>query len=305
MSVERWRDPIWLASAYAWVEEQALELGLVRTGDIEQPHVYPWSTVLRVPTATRQVWFKANDDFAKHEAGLVTLLSSRVPARVPPLLAKDVDRGWMLMADAGRSLREVAAEEQNLDRWHDVLAGSAEVQLSVQDEVADLLALGVPDRRLPTLADGYAALMDEIDAEPRFRHAHAQVVELVGALAEFGIAETIQHDDLHGGQVFVKDDRQLILDWGDACVSHPFFTLSVSLEGEIAWGLEDEADSVDTAPFRDSYLAAYSERYNGDLVEAARVAVRLGWACRAVNGHVPGDDDHTMARLRMFVDGRP
>lgn len=81
-----------------------------------------------------------------------------------------------------------------------------------------------------------------------------------------------------------------MLDWGDACVSHPFFTLSVTLEGGLAWGLDDVEDSVDIRPFRDAYLKPFADRYAGDLVEAATVALRLGWACRAVNGHIPGDN---------------
>jgi Ser/Thr protein kinase RdoA (MazF antagonist) len=146
--------------------------------------------------------------------------------------------------------------------------------------------------------------MDRIDAEPRFRAAASYVAELCEQLATYGIAETVQHDDLHDGQVFVRDGRHLIMDWGDACVSHPFFTLSVTLEGVLAWGLDDVEDSVDTAPFRDAYLAPFAERYAGDLVAASEVAVRLGWAARAVNGHVPGEEKGTLTRLRMFLDGR-
>jgi hypothetical protein len=95
------------------------------------------------------------------------------------------------------------------------------------------------------------------------------------------------------------------MDWGDACISHPFFTLSVTLQGVLAWGLDDVEDSVDTTPFRDAYLGPYRERYDGDLDAACRVAMRLGWACRAVNGHVPGDAAATAARLGMFLDRAP
>ena len=95
-----------------------------------------------------------------------------------------------------------------------------------------------------------------------------------------------------------------MLDWGDACISHPFFTLSVTLEGGLAWGLDDIEGSVDIAPYRDAYLVPYAERFDGDLVAATSVALRLGWACRAVNGHVAGEEDRTVTRLRMFLDGR-
>lgn len=300
----RWQDPSWLAEARLWIESALARLGLRRTGGIEQPHVYPWSTVMRVPTEAGDVWFKANDDSLRHEAGLLELLSSRRPDCVPAPLATDPGRGWILMADAGEQLRKLLPVERDLDRWKDALRLCAEVQLDLTDAVDTMLALGVPDLRLATLPDRYERFVAEIDAEPRFRRAAGQVAELSDALAGYGILETIQHDDLHDGQVFVKDGRHLLMDWGDACISHPFFTLSVTLEGVIAWGLDDVEDSVDTAPFRDAYLAPFADRYDADLVGASEIAVRLGWACRAVNGHVPGEEKATSARLRMFVDGR-
>ena len=41
------------------------------------------------------------------------------------------------------------------------------------------------------------------------------------------------------------------------------------------------------------------------LREAARLAMRLGWVCRAINGALPQDPEHTHVRLKMFLDGRP
>ena len=83
--------------------------------------------------------------------------------------------------------------------------------------------------------------------------------------------------------------------------------LAVALEGQIAWGLDDVESSVDTGPFRDTFLAPYAAAYpnlsHADLVEAARLATRLGWAARAANGHLPGEES-TRRRLEMFVDGR-
>ena len=262
--------------------------------------------MLRVPTGVGPVWFKANDGSLRHEAGIVSLLADRAPERVPPLLAADPERGWMLMADAGRRLREVLAEDRSLDRWFDVLGVVARIQLSCQDLVPQLLDLGVPDRRLATLPDAYDRLVAGLDVEPRFRVAAPYVAELCDRLAACGIAETLQHDDLHDGQVFVRDGRNLVMDWGDACVSHPFFALSVTLEGVIACGLDDVENSVDTGPFRDAFLAPYAVAYPDlapmELLTATNIATRLGWVCRAVNGHVPGDDGPTRTRLGMFLN---
>ena len=141
----------------------------------------------------------------------------------------------------------------------------------------------------------------------RLRDAVLRVAAKCAELADYGIAETIQHDDLHDGAVYVRDGRYAILDWGDACVSHPFFSMSVTLEGVISWGREDVQNSVDTDPYRDAYLAPFAAgRDMSGLREAFGLALRLGWVCRAVNAHPPGADPGlTWTRLRMFLDGHP
>ena len=127
-------------------------------------------------------------------------------------------------------------------------------------------------------------------------------------LAASGLPETIQHDDFHDGQVFVSDGRYLLLDWGDACVSHPFFTMAVTLDGVIAWGVDDVEGSTET---RRSATPTWSRSpavaADADLVSACAIARRLGWVCRAVNGHLAGGEEaeRTRVRLRMFLDGRP
>jgi hypothetical protein len=301
---EVWEDPGFLADAVSWVDGELEGLGLARTGDVEQPHVRAWSTVLRVPTTSGPVWFKANAAEFVHEVLVVDRVSDRVPARVPPLLGRDLDRGWMLMGDAGERLREVVVEEQSLERWHDVLEGAADVARALEPDVDDLLAAGAPDHRLSTLVDRYAELVQRIDVEPRFVSATAYVQELVDELASYAVTETLQHDDLHDGQVFVKDGRNLIMDWGDAVISHPFFTLSVTLEGGVAWGLDDVEDSEDIDPYVATYLLRYAPN-RPELRDAVPAALRLGWVCRALNQPDVSGDDHTRTRLRMFLDGRP
>ena len=89
-----------------------------------------------------------------------------------------------------------------------------------------------------------------------------------------------------------------------AVVSHPFFTLSVTLEGGVAWGLDDVEDSEDIWPYVDTYLAHYAPD-RPELREAVPAALRLGWVCRALNQPEVSGDEHTRTRLRMFLDGRP
>ena len=304
-----WTDPRWQAEAHVWIHAELERLGAGVVGPIEQPHVVPWSTVLRVPTEGGDLYFKANAPELRHEAAVATLLARLRPDCLPQPLAVELERGWMLMADAGTRLREVIERERELERWLDVLPLYAGVQVDLAGHVDELLALGAPDLRLATLALKYERLLDELEGlspeeSRRLRGLVPHVVELCDELAAYGVPETIQHDDFHDGQVYVRNGGYLLLDWGDACVSHPFFTLSVTLEGGLAWGLDDVQDSVDVAPFRDAYLAQFG-RDGADLVQACTVALRLGWVCRSVNGHFPGQPEQTRTRLRMFADGRP
>ena len=304
--MSRWTDPEWLASAHAWIERSLDDVGLERTGEIEQPHVRIWSTVMRVPTAEGPVWFKANMEELQQEAAIADLVSRRRPDVVLPPLAIDRATGWMLLPDAGETLRTVIERERSLDRWIDVLGRYAELQIEMMDSHDALLAAGAPDMKLERLRAGFDRLLVDIDdLDSRLADSGPTIDELAERLAGFGIPDTVQHDDLHDAQVFVKDGTNLVMDWGDACVSHPFFTLSVTLEGVISWGLDDEEDSEDIRPYRDAYLAPFRARFPGNLDEAVDVALRLGWVCRAVNGHVPGDDGPTRTRRKMFLDGKP
>jgi hypothetical protein len=109
------------------------------------------------------------------------------------------------------------------------------------------------------------------------------IEELCARLADYGIPETIQHDDLHDAQVFLRDGRPLFFDWGDSCVAHPFLSMSVTLEGVIDWGVEDVQGSEELGPYRDAYLGAFELYPPSDaLEEALDIALRLGWVSRVL-----------------------
>ena len=305
---DRWLEPDFVARSHAWIDDRLAVLGRTRTGEVEQPHVRDWSTVMRVPTDAGTVWFKANDDTMVHEAAVLELVAARSSGRVPAPLVRDPATGWMLLADGGSRLRELVEQERSLVRWYDVLEAYARVQIACEDDVDELLALGLPDCRLATLPGAYADLVAGLpDADRRLPDASA-IEELCARLSAYGIRETVQHDDLHDGQVFLGSGVHQVLDWGDACISHPFFTLAVTIEGVIAWGVDDVQDSEDLRPHLAAYLGPYAAHYGttvAHLREAAAIAMRLGWVCRAVNGALPQDPEGTHVRLKMFLDGKP
>lgn len=311
--MQPWTDPAWVAEADAWIGERLAELGMHRTGAVEQPHVRAWSTAMRIPTSAGDLWFKANLPVLAYEAHVVEALDRVRPDHVPELVAVEHDRGWMLMRDGGERLREVVARERRLERWLGVLPLYAGLQLAAAPLADELVAAGTPDLRLARLAGLYARLVEELDGlEPderaRLLESVPDVEELCSAVASHGIPETIQHNDLHDGQVFVSGGRYRILDWGDACVSHPFTTMSVTLEGVLAFGLDDVEGSVDTTPYRNAYVDPFSHHGRDEALDAAMAgALRLGWICRAVVTHplalaVAGDErERLLANVRAYL----
>lgn len=312
--VPDWRDPVWQDEVRAWIGSALTRLGARAAGAAVTVHEQPWSTVLRIPTDRGDVFFKANTPSLRHEAQVVALLGERRPDCIPRLLAADPERGWMLMENAGTRLRDLIEREHTLTRWLDVLPLYAGIQIDLADRADELVAHGAPDLRLARLPAAYERLLDEVVGLPpgqaqRLREAVPRVEALCEELAAHGLQETIQHDDLSDGQVYLRDGRYVVLDWGDACVSHPFFSMAVTLEGVIAWGVDDVQGSVDAGPFRDAYLEPFARQGAGtleELADACGTAMRLGWVCRAVNGDRSGSEtEQTQVRLRMFLDGQP
>jgi hypothetical protein len=304
-------------AAQPWISERLRELGIRALGPVEQVRARP-SLVLAVPTDRGRLFFKANEPAHRREAARAVFLGARRPDLVPPPLAVDPATGWMLMADAGTPLRELVEREHDVGRWLEVLPLYAALQAELVPEANALVAIGTPDLPLAGLAARFEALLADLERLDAVEGAHPDdlrrlrgevpgVAARAGQLAGFGIPETIQHDDLNDSAVYADGGRYRVIDWGDACVSHPFFSLSVALEGVIAWGPDDVEGSVDLGPFRDAYLAGFAHLASlDDLRAASAIALRLGWICRAVNGHAYGDaTEQTWTRLRMAFDGHP
>jgi hypothetical protein len=304
-----WVQPAWLAEARAWIAARA-EI----TGEIEQPHVRWWSTVLRVPTADGVLWFKANAAPHRFEAGLLAILERVHPGLVPELVAHDAARGWILMRDGGERLREL---DEPLRRWEELLPVYAQLQLDLAPHADELLAAGVPDERLAVLPADFERVLDDPEAHGdltpgELDAARALVPRLAAAceeLAAYGIAETLQHDDLHDGNVFVRDGRYLFFDWGDSCVSHPFHTLVVTFRA-LAHKLGLPAGGPDVRRLRDAYLEPF-----GAPAEAAELAHFTGTAERMVNWYRfvfarepeyrDGDEQSVTYGIRRLLDLGP
>jgi hypothetical protein len=195
-------------------------------GPLEHVQTEPWAIVFRAPIDGGVVWFKACAPRQSFEVPLTASLSSRSSV-VTEVLAHDVERRWLLMADAGEPLRALGNPPE---RWLELLPAYAELQAGETRHVEQHLAAGVPDLRLARLPVLYEeVLRAELPLDPAERSAlealRVRLPELCEELDADGIGPSVQHDDLHMNNVYVKGGTLRVLDWGDASIGHPFFSL--------------------------------------------------------------------------------
>jgi hypothetical protein len=224
------------------------------------------------------------------------------------VIARDEDRAWMLLADAGDAIGELGNPPE---AWLGALPLYAELQRGEAAHANDHLAHGVPDLRVAALPARLDELVrrelpledDEVDRLRSFgRRFDAWCEELAGC----GVPETIQHDDLHLWNLFARGERLRILDWGDASISHPFASLIVTFSF-----LEEVNGFPPGDPWYARLRDAYLEPWGTGLVDVFALAVRVGTFAHAIahlrqrdflpGWAVPDFDEAFGKRLRRAV----
>jgi hypothetical protein len=200
-----WARPGWLASASAWVTEQAAV-----EGQPELVRQWPLSAVYRYATTAGPLYLKAVFALFRHEPAVTAALAAQHPGAVPDVVAIAPDRGLLLMREFGPELG---------DRSSPLWANGARVASRIQREwtgrAAELAALGAPARRLDSLAL-------EVAGAPTLERALAELVAL-------DLPDTIVHGDLHPWNATVEPHGLRIVDWSDAAIGPPFLDLAVVL----------------------------------------------------------------------------
>ena len=302
-----WHDPEWQGQAHEWIRMAANRNTIQLTGEIEQPHAYAWSTVMRVPSSEGTLFFKATAPETNYEIALTQKFAGWFPDCMPDLVAVDTERGWMLMRDGGEQLRVSIRPTQDIKPWAPVITRYAELQIGLAEHVSEILALGIPDHRLAVLPALYKQLLaDEAslmigqekgltsddfrqlqDLTPRFE-------QICADLAACGIPESVNHGDFHDGNILVKNGRITFFDWGDASVTHPFVSLRTFFVSiEIALNLDDYAPPTpEMTALGDRYLECW-ERF-GDkerLLAAYHLSRPVASIVKALSWH------NTISRL--------
>ena len=182
----------------------------------------------------------------------------------------------------------------------------------------------VLDRRLAMLPGQFERLLAERDAlrvglpdgltveeYGRLRELVPDFAALCQRLSDYGVPESVEHNDFHDGNIFVRDGRYIFADWGDSCVTHPFITL-VTIRRSLENRFELAEDSAEVLALRDLYLSSWTDYGSLErLREASELAYKVGAVIRAMcwrqamsDGAIPAEFAHAVpAWLQEFLEG--
>jgi hypothetical protein len=276
----------WLAGVGTWL--RARVPGVTALEPVSERR---WGAVLRVVTRSDRLVFKAVGPLGMHEIGLLVDVAARRAQLAPDLVAVDPDRGWVLMLDHGTRLSEVADIARQVELIEQLLPVYAELQLSTTDRVERWVEAGVPDRspaRLPAMLDDLLAgrgvggrlpiRVQEIDGMVQAARPFERVCEALDRRA-------IDHADIHATNVVVDGDGPRLIDWGDACVAHPFTSMLVPIE----W-IAGRLPAADRPAAVRRLVDAYCEPWGAVDRRELALAVWSGYVARAVLNDQQCDD---------------
>lgn len=273
-----------------WVCTNVAGSGRSITGDFEQVKKSDFCYIQRVPTNEGDLYFKATGSAAAHEAALTEHLSASFPNKSVAVVATNLSEGWLLMEDIqGKPLS--AVKDKQL--WKRALQEYAALQVSRIKEVDRLLSIGVPDRGMPVLKREIEQYLEEMCATGLSADETNQVMALQSELLwmcdelDEIVPASIEHGDLHSNNIRLVDGDIVFFDWGDATVSHPFFST------RIFWHalddlLEDDSQWLRMVEeFRPYYLDPWIEfAPMNQLEKALQISDELACVQRAISWHV-------------------
>lgn len=162
----------------------------------------------------------------------------------------------------------------------------------------EIHALGVPDRRLAVIPSEFEGLLKDEqvlginqangltgDELERLSERVPALTATCQELARHDIPESLDHRDLTDGNIFVRDGHAIFFDWGDAGITHPFFSLrTVVVSVEMTLDLKEGSAPVPS--LRDAYLEPWTRQVaREDLLRAFELAQRLWMIPAALAWH--------------------
>jgi len=244
-----WASPGWWPEMHRWIGAACAQAGLSQMARLTQVRAWDLSSVVEAQLRSGEIlYYKAVPRAFGSEPGLTAWLESLAAdagssGRGPRVVAVDPEhRGMLLRACEGERLDAVT----DLASWERALCDYAALQQTCAPYVDQLAARGLPRRSLEWLPGAWERLLaDERCLQPGGHNdlTDAEIASLrtAGAarmsdwketLGGLQVPDTLEHGDFHALNAFVDATGTRVIDWTDASIAHPFFSLACFLRSQ-------------------------------------------------------------------------
>jgi hypothetical protein len=256
-----WFRKGWYDNAERWIISVVNRNQYFIKGSIEQVKVSDLSIILRVPIVNGVLYFKGTGPASRYESKLSQHLDTIHQGKTVNILDINEKEGWLLMWElGGGSLRQIRDKHV----WKTAINEYANLQVTEIYYIDTLISLGLPDRRLHILKNDIEKHLTGMCATGLDEETTVKVMALKPELLKMcdemeGIVPySIDHGDLHSANIHLVGDEIVFFDWGDATITHPFFSTRVfwhSLDDLVA----SESEWLDMVnEFRPHYIEPWT-----------------------------------------------
>jgi len=231
----------WFRELQGWIEEVIGPLGFYLAGSFSQLNASPSFSLVRFETSGPAVWFKAVGNPNLREFPITLALARLVPKYIPPILAARPQwNGWLAQEVEGTNL----GETQDAHHWNTAASALAKLQIESIGRCRTLVDSGARDLSASALLklvrpflDAMGQLMEKQNKVPppvlsrsELIVLREQIEEALSLSTDMRIPDALGHLDLNPGNVIVSEGHCVFLDWAEAYVGNPFFSLQYLVE---------------------------------------------------------------------------
>lgn len=226
----------WFRELRNWIESVVEPMRLHLTGEFQQLNASASFSLIRFETNGPALWFKAVGEPNQRELAVTCALARFFPDHLPMILGSRPDwNGWLAREVEGKLLSEV--EDRGI--WERVAGALARLQIECVDRSSQILEAGARDLGLAALSKliqpfmtVVEQLMDQQTKSPPAVLGRKDLLGLADSLQmaldateAASVPRTLGHLDLNPGNIIVSKNRTTFIDWAEAYVGNPFWSL--------------------------------------------------------------------------------
>jgi hypothetical protein len=275
--------------AQMWIKETMSKNNLDLIDLSEQVKAGELSLVQKIQTKQGNFFFKQSSGTSQFEGKLAQLLYTNFPNKTVEVIAAHPTEPWYIMNHLkGTPLRQI----NNKKIWQKSLQEYAEFQVQLANQVKSLFETGIPNRQMNVLKNEIETHLNAMCLTGLNKEEMAKILGMKSKIINLCdrldgvVPSSLDHGDLHSANIQWVNNQAVFFDWGDAAVSHPFFSARIfwnSLYGLI------ESDSLWNGmvkEFRPYYLEPWTAFAPvSELEDLLKLTDQLACVYRAIGWH--------------------